>query len=476
MGERELLLRPDQGGEPVTVLTEEHTDRILRRMEARTLDALCIDGRASVGLEEATLRRMLERLFPRQESRGLFPRARTLVLVDADAQGARGAFEAGSRRVSGVLAGASLEDTWAQLLGLCRGGPRGKVAVCLAGGGIEGLLYEVGVLRALDHVLDGQRVCDLDLFFGISAGSILAAFLANGLTPDQIAEGLRSGTHHLEAISRADLFDPNVKEFGRRWARMVWEALGQGEARNPLSAMYRAIPSAVFAGDRLRAWLSRQLQRPGMTDRFEETRRPLFIGATDQDTSEAVVFGEPGWTQVPIHRAVRASCALIPFFTPETIGGRRYIDGAFTRTTNMRVAVRHGATLCVLVDPLVPLRASEAGYVDARGGLFGAMQGLKGLIHGRFDKAAYTITEMFPDVAFHLFQPAGEELRILSGSPMKFLYRPEIEQIAYEHTLRKLRDAWPALQRDFARHGIALTDRRPRVVAEAFRDGQRTAP
>jgi predicted acylesterase/phospholipase RssA len=213
-----------------------------------------------------------------------------------------------------------------------------------------------------------------------------------------------------------------------------------------------------------------------MTDQFENTRRPLFVGATDQDTSEAVVFGEPGWTQVPIHRAVRASCALIPFFTPESIGGRRYIDGAFTRTTNMRVAVRHGATLCVLVDPLVPLRAAEAGYVDARGGLFGAMQGLKGLIHGRFDKAAYTISEMFPDVAFHLFQPVGEELRILSGSPMKFLYRPEVEQLAYEHTLRKLRDAFPALQRDFSRHGIALTDRRPRVHTEAWSDGRRAAP
>ena len=34
--------------------------------------------------------------------------------------------------------------------------PTGKVAVCLAGGGIEGLLYEVGVLRAIDHSTPGR--------------------------------------------------------------------------------------------------------------------------------------------------------------------------------------------------------------------------------------------------------------------------------------------------------------------------------
>src|SRR5690606_12130834 len=130
---------------------------------------------------------------------------------------------------------------------------------------------------------------------------------------------------------------------------------------------------------------------------------------------------------VPVHRAVRASCALVPFYPPIEIDGRWYIDGAFSRTTNMREAAKRGATLVILVDPLVPVRADSAGYVRARGGIYGAAQALKALINGRFDKAVGAIAEMHPNVAFHLFRPEQDEMRILSGSPMKYFYRREIE-------------------------------------------------
>jgi predicted acylesterase/phospholipase RssA len=198
-----------------------------------------------------------------------------------------------------------------------------------------------------------------------------------------------------------------------------------------------------------------------MSDRFDDLRRPLLIGATDQDSSEAVVFGEQGYTDVPVHRAVRASCALAPFYTAEKIDGRYYVDGAFSRTTNMRVAVKHGATLVIIVDPLVPIYSEIPGYVRKRGGLFGSMQGLKALINGRFDKAVNSIREMYPDVSFHLFRPEGDEMRILSGSPMKFLYRKEIEDLAYQRTLRKIRQTLPEMSRDFARSGVAFREPPP---------------
>jgi hypothetical protein len=109
--------------------------------------------------------------------------------------------------------------------------------------------------------------------------------------------------------------------------------------------------------------------------------------------------------------------------------------------------------------------------VGRRGGFFAVTQGLKALINGRFDKAHATITEMFPDVAFHLFRPEGDEMRVLSGSPMKFLYREEIEQLAYEGTLRKLRAAFPRLQRDFARHGVRFGEAARIPGADPYTDG-----
>jgi predicted acylesterase/phospholipase RssA len=471
VGEGETLLTRPAPADPLTFILERDTSRALRWLHARPVDAVVVDARAATGVALGDALTVITRLFSLSDLHGLGPRERTLVAIDPDASGARVAFEAGRHRLPAPLVAPEAAVLLAHLDGMLEARGRGKIALCLAGGGIEGLLYELGVLRAIDHFLRDRRLVDIDLFFGISAGSVLASMLANGISPDQIARGLRHGSDAVPRIGRADLFDPNIREMARRAGGFVRDVLGRGDARNPVAALYRALPSGVFAGDRLRAWMQRVLTAPGRSDHFEETRRPLFIGATDQDTSEAVVFGEPGWTDVPIHKAVRASCALAPFYAPENIGGRWYIDGAFTRTTNMRVAVRHGATLCLLVDPLVPIYSPVAGYVHARGGLFGAMQGLKALINQRFDKAAVAIAEMFPNVAFHLFRPEAEEMRVLSGSPMKFLYREEIEHMAYEGTVRRLRALLPRMQQDFARHGVRFQEPALAPTTDAYLDG-----
>ena len=440
------------------LIAERDVGRALRRLSARPTDVIVIDGREGESATDAA--ELLERLFPKHEVEGPGRRQRTLVMVDGDAGGARLAFLAGTKRINDVMVAPSHADVIARLVSMTTRSP-GRIALCLAGGGIEGLLYEVGVLRAIDHFLEDRKLVDLDMFFGISAGAVLGALLANGLTPHEIAEGLRHGTDRLEKMQRRDIFDPNIGEFGQRLITLARDVFGMGgDARNPISALYRTIPTGAFAGDALRRYLERQLTKPHMSDHFDDLRRPLFVGATDQDTSEAVVFGEAGWRDVPVHRAVRASCALTPFFRPEKIGGRYYIDGAFSRTTNMRVAVKEGASLVLMVDPLVPIYSEVAGYVHRRGGLFSTMQGLKSLINGRFDKAVGAIREMYPDVSFHLFRPEGDEMRILSGSPMKFLYRQEIEELAYQRTLRKVRAALPELSRDFSRHGVIFREPR----------------
>jgi len=465
MGEGEVHLTVPEGTNgrrDLAVLVERDVARALRRLSARRVDVIVIDARGhSLADDGSSVISLLDRLFPQHEVGGPARRQRTLVLVDGNVFGAQLAYVAGIKRVAATMVAPRDEDVVAQVLAMTSRNVHGKVAVCLAGGGIEGLLYELGVLRAFDHFFEGRSLCDLDLFCGISAGAFLAALLANGLSPREIAEGLRRGNDRLDRMTRRDVFDPNFGELGRRTIGFLRDVVGLGEARNPISALYRALPSGLFAGNSLRNYFRRQLERPGMSDNFDDLRRPLFIGATDQDTSEAVTFGESGWRDVPIHRAMRASCALAPFFAPEKIGGRYYIDGAFTRTKNMRVAVKNGATMVILIDPLVPIPSEVSGYVRKRGGLFGTMQGLKALVNGRFDKAIGAIREMYPDVSFYLFQPQDDEMRILSGSPMKFLYRYEIEQLAYLRTLRKIRAQLPDLSRDFARNGVIFREPPP---------------
>ncbi|MEZ4247983.1 MAG: patatin-like phospholipase family protein [Polyangiales bacterium] len=444
-------------------------ERAFAFLERRAVDVLLLElrdrppGQGETGrtqpFDTTAAGRLVARLFPEGEVVAGIQRARVLALVGPDAGGTDAAYRLGQLGVGDVLCAPSWDALHRRLDGLTREVAPGKIAVCLAGGGIEGLLYEIGVLRALDAFFVNRRVEDLDLFCGISAGAVLGAFLANGLGPDEIARAFAGGSARVRAIGKSELFFPNVAEVGARLPVLLSEiARGGVGPRGALSSLSRSVPSGAFSGARLRHYLKHHLEQPGLSNDFRTLRRPLFVGATDQDTSEAVLFGSPGYEHVPIHRAVRASAALVPFYEPEKIDGRWYIDGSFTRTTNMRVAVEQGATMVVLVDPLVPVRSDDPGYVRARGGIFSGMQAVKALINGRFDKAVRAIREMYPEVSFYLFRPHGDEMRVLSGSPMKYFVRREIEELAYRSTLAKVRAAFPELERDFARHGVVFRD------------------
>src|SRR5581483_9932752 len=109
-------------------------------------------------------------------------------------------------------------------------------------------------------------------------------------------------------LKRSDLFDLNVKDFAKRAAALSWD-VARGK-RSPVSALFRLPPAGVFAGARLGDWLKRQFAKPGMISDFDRLPRKLFIGATDQDTSEHVLFGSPSAPRVSIPVAIRASTAL----------------------------------------------------------------------------------------------------------------------------------------------------------------------
>lgn len=448
--------------EPIQLQFETSVPRLLAKLRGHAFDALVIDSRGELrSHDEGAAMGLLRTLFHDDEVGGPIAREQTWVVVGPDDRGVAIGFEAGRSRVAGTLAAKDdapgWEEIWKRIEETTARKRAGKVALCLAGGGIEGLLYELGALRALSYFLPDMSIGDVDILCGISAGAILSGFLANGLTPYEIARGMQLGEGKLDKIHKHELFDPNFTALAGRSMRIAWDAI-RGK-HSILSAAFRIAPSGVFSGDNLLRYLERQLGKPGMTDRFDRLRQELLIGATDLDTGEHVVFGSPEHMNVPISAAARASSALTPFYSPMRIDGRDYVDGGFTRTTNMRAAVQAGATLVILIDPLVPLYSEQPGYVASKGAVFTAMQGLKTLIHARFDKAARTLREMYPHVSFHLFQPDGQLMKAMSGSPMKYFYRASIEELAFRDTLREIRmRRFDALTRDFRRHGIRFVD------------------
>jgi predicted acylesterase/phospholipase RssA len=448
--------------EKVHLSFEQSAARALAKLRSGGTDALVIDTRGEAGgVEESSSLSLLRGLFGEHDLPRVLSRDKAWLVTDGGPTGAALAFEAGRLHIGGVVATVGViepwEAIWQRIAETTAVGRGGRIALCLAGGGTEGLLYELGVLRALSRFLPHYRLQDVDIICGISAGAILGGLLANGIGADELDAGLRGESTRLDPIRRSDLFDPNVSELGRRAVRLSWEVM-RGK-RSPLSALFRLPPAGLFAGDGLRRWLDKQFHKPGMIDRFEDLPHRLFIGATNQDTSEHMVFGAKGAPEVPIHVAIRASTALAPFYSPEKIDGRYYVDGGFTRTTNMRVAVQEGATLVLLVDPLVPVSVAQPGHVAERGAVYTAMQGLKSLINGRFDKVVPTLRAMYPQVAFHIFQPGPDTRRVMAGSPMKYFAREAIVEMAYREAVRDIRGFRMAqLARDFERHGVAFVD------------------
>jgi len=392
----------------------------------------------------------------------MYPLDRIIAVLDAGECLADQAFELGKRRVGGFVIlpfDGSLFDLMHSITS--RKQP-GKAAICLSGGGVEGFLFEVGVLKALNAHLQSRSVVDFDIFCGISAGSIVAAFIANGTEPEDIASAITGGdSSPIEPVTPDIIFDPHYKEYFRRLL-FLSRKLPTMSIEQLISSILKTVPTGFFKGEALRAFLESQLNQPGRTDDFRKLKKELYIGATDQDSSLHTIFGTGQWQDIPISTAVRASTALTPFFQPHKIRGRYFVDGQYTRTSNFHFAIERGAKLVIVIDPLVPIKADRPGYVQEKGGVFSGLQALKAVIHTRFMHGIRHAVENNPDVDFVLFRPEHEDMRLMSGSPMKYNIRTEILNMAYRCTVRKIQRDFEILSGTFAKHGYRI-QRHPRL-------------
>src|SRR5690606_30239631 len=110
---------------------------------------------------------------------------------------------------------------------------RGKSALVLAGGGITGAVYEMGALRAVNDMLIDRSVNDFDIYVGTSAGSLVAAMLANGMAPEEMMMAIDNRHPEIRGIRADEIFQSNLMEFLSRLTRLPSALLRTG--RNALS-------------------------------------------------------------------------------------------------------------------------------------------------------------------------------------------------------------------------------------------------
>ena len=351
----------------------------------------------------------------------------------------------------------------------------GTVGLALAGGGPEGAIYEIGVLRALDDALDGLDLNDVPVTVGVSAGAFLGASLCNGITTAQLVRSV-VGEAPAEHPFRPELFmSPAFGEYLRRGLSvpgLVADALqavasdraSGGLVSELVSRLGRAVPVGVFDNRPLREYLERVFDARGRTNDFRQLENKLFVVATDLDSSQTVLFGSPGHDDVPIALAVQASTALPGLYPPVEIDGRYYVDGVLNKTVHASVAFEEGAALVLCVNPIVPVDTASAvaSGVMERGrltdrGMPGVMsQTFRTLIHSRMGTGMASYRERYEGADLVLFEPPKDDFLMFFTNVFSFAARKEVVEHAYRSTLTQLRDRAGEVGPILARHGITL--------------------
>ena len=213
-----------------------------------------------------------------------------------------------------------------------------KLALVLAGGGMTGAVYEIGALRAIDDLLVDRSVTDFDIFVGTSAGAIIAAFLANGFSPETMFQVIAGQHPDVPSLKRKYIFKFNQREFIRRGLGLPGKLLSSSieyvrdwQNATLVDAMWTltdALPSGFYDGMALDKYMRLAMGAYGNTNCFTDLESELYIIATNLDTGERAVFGSDVNSDVPISTAVAASSALPMIYKPVCIGAGEYIDGS----------------------------------------------------------------------------------------------------------------------------------------------------
>lgn len=161
-----------------------------------------------------------------------------------------------------------------------------RVVAALSGGGAKGAAH-IGAVKAMEEqgYAPGHYV-------GTSMGAIIGAMFASGIRYE-------GAVQRITAISRGDV------------------------ARLAAGALLGPLGRSILKEEPLRETIAQLVP----AQRFDDLAVPLTVTAVDVETSELVLFGAGGRSDLPLHDALYASSALSVYYPPAVIGGRAYVDG-----------------------------------------------------------------------------------------------------------------------------------------------------
>lgn len=309
-----------------------------------------------------------------------------------------------------------------------------RTALVLGGGGVLGAAWMVGALCALEEVR-GIDARDMDIIVGTSAGSVIGALLASGVSPQQLCAHQRG-----EPITTGPLagysWDYETATGGSRPSmprlrgpgslKLLSASLRNGFRMPPTAVLSAFLPIGTGSLDRV----GHLIEAITPVDEWSP-HRDLRIVAMDYDQGRRVVFGGTQEPAASLAQAVMASCAIPGWFEPVRIDGRPYVDGGAWSATSVDVLENEAIDEVFVIAPMVSFNTDEPD------GLFTKLerQWRRRVTQRCMDEVDVVESQ---GAQVHVVGPGQEDLMAMGGNIMETSRRLAVLQTSLETS----RHAW----------------------------------
>ncbi|MBI5668608.1 MAG: patatin-like phospholipase family protein [Chloroflexi bacterium] len=316
------------------------------------------------------------------------------------------------------------------------------VSLVLSGGATKAFYFHLGVLK----VLQPENISSI---VGTSAGAVIGAFVASGATVDNLLASLYQKQVYLPKFDTWVRTLTSTMLFKPKYQDIAWQAILTGYAGLRFLASLPVLYNRDLVAEAIDRLIDSQSHVTGFFDAialenlfksllpsadFAHTDIDLYVVATCLDCRMRGVFNgryefEDGenWfmTNVPIHKAVRASTCIPGMFEPVRINGKYFVDGEIKQTLSADIGVQL-ADKVVVSHTYQPLYLGDEGSVRDMGWLNIVKQSTSVIFSERIAIWRRIYEQQNPEKEIIWIQPDPEDSEFFSAP--EFSFSPDVQK------------------------------------------------